>query len=96
MTPEPASYDDASEPTPASEWHAASRGGITDDLLDWPPDVFALTNVILTRSEAFRFALSPIQEWPPEGYPDWGAWSSRGDSVGPGGLGIVVAPRRGS
>ena len=71
MTPEPASYDDASEPTPASEWHAASRGGITDDLLDWPPDVFALTNVILARSEAFRFALSPIQEWPPEGYPDW-------------------------
>jgi hypothetical protein len=27
--------------------------------------------VILARSEAFRFAISPIQEWPPEGYPDW-------------------------
>ena len=25
--------------------------------LDWPPDVFALTNVTLDRSEAFRFAL---------------------------------------
>jgi hypothetical protein len=41
MTAEPASYDRASEPTLASEWHAASRGGITDDLLDWPPDLFA-------------------------------------------------------
>ncbi len=66
-------HDRASEPTLASEWHAASRGWITDDLLDWPPDLFALTNVILTRSEAFRFALSPIQEWPPEDYPDWGS-----------------------
>jgi hypothetical protein len=56
----------------ASTWHAASGGAITDELLDWPPDVFALTNVILARSEAFRFALSPIQEWPPEGHPDWG------------------------
>ena len=59
------------EPTLASEWHAASREVIADDLLDWPPDLFALTNVLLTRSEAFRFALSPVQ-WPPEEYPDWG------------------------
>jgi hypothetical protein len=66
------SYDRVSEPTLASTWHAASGGAITDDLVDWPPDVFALTNVILARSEAFRFALSPIQEWPPKGYPNWG------------------------
>ena len=65
-------YDRLSEPTVASTWHAASGGAITDELVDWPPDVFALTNVILSRSEAFRFALSPIQVWPPEGYPDWG------------------------
>jgi hypothetical protein len=65
-------YDRASEPTLASTWHAVSSGTITDELLDWPPDVFALANVILARSEAFRFALSPIGEWPPEGYPDWG------------------------
>src|SRR6478752_4793355 len=56
-------YDSLSEPTLASTWHAASRGAITDELLDWPPDVFALTNVILARSEAFRFALSPIRQW---------------------------------
>jgi hypothetical protein len=59
------------EPTLASTWYAASGGAITDELLDWPPDVFALANVILARSEAFRFALSPVGEWPPEGYPDW-------------------------
>lgn len=68
-------YDRVSEPTLASTWHAASGGAIADELLEWPPDVFALTNVILARSEAFRFAISPIQEWPPEGYPEWGAWS---------------------
>jgi hypothetical protein len=60
------------EPTLGSTWRAASGGAIADELLDWPPDVFALTNVILARSEAFRFALSPIQEWPPRGHPDWG------------------------
>ena len=65
-------YDRVSEPTLASTWHAASSAAITDELLDWPPDVFALANVILARSEAFRFALSTIGEWPPEGYPDWG------------------------
>jgi hypothetical protein len=64
-------YDRVSGPTLASTWHAASGGAITDELLDWPPDVFALTNVVLARSEAFRFALSPIGEWPPDGYPDW-------------------------
>jgi len=71
-------HDSLSEPTLASTWHAASSGPITDDLLDWPPDVFALTNVILARSEAFRFALSPIHHWPPEGYPDWGRMVAEG------------------
>jgi hypothetical protein len=62
-------YDRVSEPTLASTWHAASSGAITDELLDWPPDVFALTNVVLARSEAFRFALSPVGEWPPRAIP---------------------------
>jgi hypothetical protein len=85
------SYDRVSEPTLASTWHAASGGAITDELLEWPPDVFALTNVILARSEAFRFALSPIEQWPPEGYPDWGR------TVVEGGLswGAWVEHRRG-
>ena len=58
-------------PTLASTWQGAGGTPITDDLLDWPPDVFALANVILGRSEAFRFALSPIEKWPPRRHPGW-------------------------
>jgi hypothetical protein len=63
----------AERPTLASTWSAISGGGFTDELLAWPPDVFALTNVLLDRSEAFRFALSPPAgaRWPPAGAGDW-------------------------
>ena len=63
-------YERVSEPTPASTWHAASGAPITDRLLEWPPDVFALTNVVLARAEAFRFALS-VKDWPPRRFGDW-------------------------
>jgi hypothetical protein len=55
------------EPTPASTWHAVAGSPITDELLEWPADLFALTDVILERSEAYRFVLSPPGgvEWPP-------------------------------
>jgi hypothetical protein len=60
-------------PTLASTWWAISGGGFTDELLAWPPDVFALSNALLDRSEAFRFALSPPEgvRWPPAGAGDW-------------------------
>jgi hypothetical protein len=63
----------AERPTLASTWWAISGGGFTDELLAWPPDVFALTNVLLDRSEAFRFALSPPAgvRWPPASAGDW-------------------------
>ena len=60
-----------SGPTPASAWHAASGGPITEQLLDWPPDAFALLNVVLARADAFRFALSR-HDWPPRRFADWG------------------------
>jgi hypothetical protein len=60
----------AGGPTLASTWYAASGGPITDELLEWPPDVFALTNELLRRAEAFRFALSR-QDWPPSRFGDW-------------------------
>src|SRR6516165_2145841 len=61
------------EPTAASMWHALGGSPITDEFLDWPADVFALTDVILGRSEAYRFAFSPPRgvEWPPSRFPDW-------------------------
>ena len=63
-------YERGSEPTLASTWYAASGAPITDRLLDWPPDVFALTNVVLARAEAFRYALS-VKEWPPSRFGNW-------------------------
>jgi hypothetical protein len=62
-----------SEPTPAHTWYAAAGSPLSDELLEWPPDVFALANVILDRSEAFRFALAPREGWPPPRYLDWPA-----------------------
>ena len=46
---------------------------VSDELLEWPPDVFALTDVILERSEAYRSALSPPggMSWPPDHNPEW-------------------------
>jgi hypothetical protein len=60
-------------PTLASAWQAVAGTTIGDELLEWPPDVFALTEVLLQRSEAHRFALSPPAglTWPPASFPDW-------------------------
>ena len=63
----------AEGPTLASTWWAISGGRFTEELLAWPPDVFAVTDVLLDRSEAFRFALPrPVGvRWPPAGPGDW-------------------------
>jgi hypothetical protein len=66
----PASEEPVSGPTASSTWLGASGAPITDELVEWPPDVFALTNVVLARAEAFRFAL-PRQGWPPARFADW-------------------------
>jgi hypothetical protein len=60
-------------PTIASTWKTVVEASITDELLEWPADLFALTNLILARSEAYRFALSPPSgvEWPPRRFPSW-------------------------
>jgi hypothetical protein len=61
------------EPTAATVWQAVAGGAIDDRLLEWPPDVVALTEVLLERSAAYRFALSPPGDnrWPPAGVPGW-------------------------
>ena len=45
-----------SDSNPASVWQATAGGQIADSLLAWPPDVFALTDALLERSESYRFA----------------------------------------
>ncbi len=67
----PSAFDRVEEPTSAHVWHGLAGGQITDELLEWPPDLFALTNVILARSEAFRFALPRGGDWPPARLGDW-------------------------
>jgi hypothetical protein len=61
------------ELTPASVWAAVAGSPISDELLEWPPDVFALSDLVLQRSEAHRFALSPPSgaSWPPDRLGDW-------------------------
>src|SRR5215471_14677010 len=61
------------EPTLDSAWQAVTGTAIGDELLEWPPDMLALTEVILERSEAYRFALSPPADvhWPPACLPHW-------------------------
>src|SRR5262245_49932797 len=63
----------AEEPTSASSWHALAGSPFTDELLEWPADLFALTNVILKRTEAYRFVFSPPcnMTWPPRRFPGW-------------------------
>jgi hypothetical protein len=78
------------ELTLASIWTGAAGQGLTEEMLQWPPDVFAVTDVLLQRADAFRFVLSPPSGavWPPQrmiGWPDLVAeaarqWSRQVDS----------------
>ena len=66
----------ADAPTIASVWSEVSGREMTDAALDWPADVFALVGTLLSRSHAYRFAVSPPvgRHWPP--YLD-GSWNGR-------------------
>src|SRR5215831_13773988 len=94
---DPVCDDPPREPTLASAWQAAAATAIGDELLQWPPDLLALTEVILERSEAYRFALSPPAgvHWPPACLPEWpdavtdaarqwSAWAENSDVAIPG------------
>src|SRR5215472_5605021 len=70
---DPGCHDVPAPPTPGSVWQEVAGTMIGDELLEWPPDILAVTEVILQRSEAYRFALSPPagSTWPPADFPDW-------------------------
>jgi hypothetical protein len=59
--------------TAASLWRGFAGAEINDGLCEWPPDLFALCDLVLQRSEAHRFALSPPSgvSWPPDRLGDW-------------------------
>ena len=61
------------QPTASTVWQTVAASAIDDRLVEWPPDVLALTQVLLERSAAYRFALSPPagNRWPPARTPGW-------------------------
>jgi hypothetical protein len=84
------------QPTVRSFWHALSARDVSEDLLEWPPDLFGFTHSILGRTQAFRFVLSPPvgHAWPPhritsftdevqEAGRQWSAWCEDGNSTTP-------------
>jgi hypothetical protein len=77
--------------TAGSLWQAMSGRPLSADLLDWPPDLFALTSLVLQRSGAFRFALSPPpgRQWPPGSRS---GWSTTVEAAGRAWSGVVDAP----
>src|SRR5215471_2608475 len=54
-------------------WHDIAGRRLGDELLEWAPDLVAFTDVVLARSEAYRFAVSPPEgtSWPPPDMADW-------------------------
>jgi hypothetical protein len=46
--------------TVGSLWHDIAGRQLGDELLEWAPDLFAFTDVVPDRSEAYRFAVSPL------------------------------------
>src|SRR5262252_1939315 len=74
MDGEGSSFDSAGRSwTVGSLWHDIAGRQLGDELLEWAPDLFAFTDVVLGRSEAYRFAVSPPEgaSWPPSEMPDW-------------------------
>jgi hypothetical protein len=59
--------------TVGSLWHDVAGRRLSDGLLEWAPDLFAFSDVVLDRSEAYRFAVSPPDgtSWPPAEMRDW-------------------------
>jgi hypothetical protein len=56
-----------------SVWLGIGGSPLTDEMLEWPPDVFALAHVLLHNAQAFRFVLSPPAggQWPPQRLASW-------------------------
>ncbi len=68
-------YPESGPPTAMSTWLALTGCPITEEVLRWPADLFALTDVLLAQSQAYRFVLSPPggAAWPPERFENWPA-----------------------
>src|SRR5262245_51061419 len=73
MDAEGSSFDsEGGVSTVGSLWHEVAGRRLGDELMECAPDLFAFTDVLLDRSEAYRFAVStPVGAgWPPPQMPD--------------------------
>src|SRR5215470_11713183 len=63
----------AEDSNSASTCHSLAGVPLTDEILEWPADLFAFMNVILKRTEVYRFVFSPPsdREWPPKRFASW-------------------------
>ncbi|MGZ4400442.1 MAG: hypothetical protein ACXVYM_06185, partial [Gaiellaceae bacterium] len=62
--------------TIGDELERLAPGCSLEEILQWPPDTFALTSVLLGDSGAYRFVVCPpvSQQWPPassDGHDSW-------------------------
>ncbi|MCW2993474.1 MAG: hypothetical protein JWQ18_969 [Conexibacter sp.] len=57
------------QPALAEIWHGLTGTALDAELLEWPPDLLALTDTLLERADAYRFVFSPPAgaQWPPAG-----------------------------
>ena len=42
-----------------------------EDLLDWPPDLFAFTSYLLERTGIYRYVVGSPLDWAPSQLPNW-------------------------
>ncbi len=77
----PGSHSGQRTLTLAGSWQATAAVPIADGLLEWPPDVFAFTEVILERTQLYRLLFPPPRsvEWPPRRL---GRWSEAVEEAG--------------
>jgi hypothetical protein len=63
----------STQPTIRATWLSAVGRHPADELLEWPADMFAFTEVVIERTELYRFVVSPPpgQTWPPASSPPW-------------------------
>jgi hypothetical protein len=76
MLTQHASAIEMDERTVSNYFDTFGPGPAWEQLVDWPPDVFALANLVLDHTEAYRFVVAPPPGavWPPFG--DWNEQTS--------------------
>ena len=76
-----AAAHDLDERTVSSYFDAFGPGPAWEQLVEWPPDIFALANLVLDHTEAYRFVVAPP---PGAEWPVLPAWAEQVDAAAAG------------